>query len=145
MAMAPGSNPGRGANVQWFSIRWAAGSQSSQNQRGGSIEPSGLLRPVPGIRIRRRRHDLHRCGARRSAPVDPGQLRDKFASQGLDAAPSTAEAFTAHIRAEVPKWIRVAKVPTSRWNNPMILPSENELAALVEFDTPTICNALEVV
>src|SRR6266516_4083627 len=23
MAMAPGSNPGRGANVQWFSIRWA--------------------------------------------------------------------------------------------------------------------------
>jgi len=27
----------------------------------------------------------------------------------------------------------------------MILPSENELAALVEFDTPTICNALEVV
>ena len=27
----------------------------------------------------------------------------------------------------------------------MILPSENELAALVEFDTPTICNALELV
>jgi tripartite-type tricarboxylate transporter receptor subunit TctC len=36
-------------------------------------------------------------------------VRDKFASQGLDAAPSTAEAFTAHIRSEVPKWIRVAR------------------------------------
>ena len=27
----------------------------------------------------------------------------------------------------------------------MNLPTEGELAALVEFDTPTICNALEVV
>jgi tripartite-type tricarboxylate transporter receptor subunit TctC len=36
-------------------------------------------------------------------------VRDKFATQGLDAASSTAEEFSAHIRSEVPKWIRVAK------------------------------------
>jgi len=36
-------------------------------------------------------------------------VRDKFATQGLDAASSSAEEFSAHIRAEVPKWIRVAK------------------------------------
>ena len=35
--------------------------------------------------------------------------RDKFASQGLDAAPSTAAEFLALIRSEVPKWIRIAK------------------------------------
>ena len=37
------------------------------------------------------------------------EVRDKFATQGLDAAPSTAEEFTAHIRREVPKWDRLAK------------------------------------
>ena len=37
------------------------------------------------------------------------EVRDKFASQGLDAAPSTAAEFSALIRSEVPKWIRIAK------------------------------------
>jgi tripartite-type tricarboxylate transporter receptor subunit TctC len=37
------------------------------------------------------------------------EVRDKFASQGLDAAPSTAAEFSALIRSEVPKWIRVAR------------------------------------
>jgi tripartite-type tricarboxylate transporter receptor subunit TctC len=36
-------------------------------------------------------------------------VRDKFASQGLDAASSTPDQMTAHIRSEVEKWIRVAK------------------------------------
>ena len=36
-------------------------------------------------------------------------VREKFATQGLDAAPSTADEFTAHIRKEVPKWGRLAK------------------------------------
>ena len=37
------------------------------------------------------------------------EVREKFATQGLDAAPSTAEEFSAHIRKEVPKWARLAK------------------------------------
>ncbi len=37
------------------------------------------------------------------------EVREKFASQGLDAVPMTAGAFTAFIRTEVPKWIAVAK------------------------------------
>jgi tripartite-type tricarboxylate transporter receptor subunit TctC len=37
------------------------------------------------------------------------EVREKFALQGLDAAPSTSEQFAAHIRAEVEKWVRVAK------------------------------------
>jgi tripartite-type tricarboxylate transporter receptor subunit TctC len=37
------------------------------------------------------------------------EVREKFAAQGLDAASSTAEEFTAHIRSEVPKWARIAK------------------------------------
>jgi tripartite-type tricarboxylate transporter receptor subunit TctC len=37
------------------------------------------------------------------------EIRDKFATQGLDAAPSTAEEFSAHIRSEVAKWDRIAK------------------------------------
>jgi len=36
-------------------------------------------------------------------------VREKFATQGLEAAPSTAEEFSAHIRSEVPKWARLAK------------------------------------
>src|SRR5437016_782900 len=109
MAMAPGSNPGRGANVQWFSIRWAQVASRPKIREAAQSSLLACFGQCQVLGFRRRRHDLHQCGARRSAPVDPGQLRDKFASQGLDAAPSTAEAFTAHIRAEVPKWIRVAK------------------------------------
>ena len=37
------------------------------------------------------------------------EVRERFATQGLDAASSSAEEFSAHIRAEVAKWIRVAK------------------------------------
>jgi tripartite-type tricarboxylate transporter receptor subunit TctC len=36
-------------------------------------------------------------------------VREKFAAQGLDASPSTAAEFSALIRTEVPKWIRVAR------------------------------------
>jgi tripartite-type tricarboxylate transporter receptor subunit TctC len=36
-------------------------------------------------------------------------VRDRFATLGLDAASSTAAEFSALIRSEVPKWIRVAK------------------------------------
>ena len=37
------------------------------------------------------------------------EVRERFASQGLDAAPSTPEQFGAHIRTEIEKWARVAK------------------------------------
>jgi tripartite-type tricarboxylate transporter receptor subunit TctC len=37
------------------------------------------------------------------------EVRERFATQGLDAASSSAEQFSAHIRSEVAKWIRVAK------------------------------------
>ena len=37
------------------------------------------------------------------------EVRERFAAQGLDAAPSTPEQFGAHIRAEIEKWARIAK------------------------------------
>ena len=37
------------------------------------------------------------------------EVRERFATQGLDAASSNAKEFSAHIRSEVAKWIRVAK------------------------------------
>ena len=37
------------------------------------------------------------------------EVRERFATQGLDAAPSTPEQFGAHIRAEIEKWARIAK------------------------------------
>ena len=36
-------------------------------------------------------------------------VRERFATQGLDAAPSTPEQFGVHIRAEIEKWARIAK------------------------------------
>src|SRR3982751_5087299 len=41
--------------------------------------------------------------------------------------------------------LRAACAPSSHWSCTMDLPTAHELAVLVEFDTPTICNALEVV
>ena len=37
------------------------------------------------------------------------EVRERFASQGLDVASSTPEQFGAHIRAEIEKWGKVAK------------------------------------
>jgi tripartite-type tricarboxylate transporter receptor subunit TctC len=37
------------------------------------------------------------------------EVRERFATQGLDAAPSTPEQFGVHIRAEIEKWARIAK------------------------------------
>jgi tripartite-type tricarboxylate transporter receptor subunit TctC len=37
------------------------------------------------------------------------EVRERFATQGLDAAPSTPEQFGAHIRSEIEKWGRIAK------------------------------------
>ena len=37
------------------------------------------------------------------------EVRDKFAQQGLDAASSSADEMTAHIRTEVAKWSRIAR------------------------------------
>ena len=42
------------------------------------------------------------------AIADP-EVRARFATQGLEPAVMTADEFSAHIRAEVPKWIRIAK------------------------------------
>ena len=41
--------------------------------------------------------------------VAQADIREKFAAQGLDAASSTPEEFSAHIRSEVPKWTRIAR------------------------------------
>jgi tripartite-type tricarboxylate transporter receptor subunit TctC len=41
--------------------------------------------------------------------INSAEVREKFASQGIDAVSSTAEEFTAHIRSEVPKWKGLAK------------------------------------
>ena len=37
------------------------------------------------------------------------EVRERFSEQGLDAAPSTPEQFSAYIRAEIEKWGRLAK------------------------------------
>ena len=42
------------------------------------------------------------------------EVRERFASQGLDVASSTPEQFGAHIRAEIEKWGRVAKTANIR-------------------------------
>ena len=41
--------------------------------------------------------------------VSQPDVRERFASQGLDAAPSTPEQFATHIRSEVEKWTRLAR------------------------------------
>jgi tripartite-type tricarboxylate transporter receptor subunit TctC len=41
--------------------------------------------------------------------INSAEVREKFTAQGIDAASSTADEFTAHIRNEVPKWTRLAK------------------------------------
>jgi tripartite-type tricarboxylate transporter receptor subunit TctC len=37
------------------------------------------------------------------------EVRERFAQQGLDAAPSTPAEFAAFIRSEIAKWARVAR------------------------------------
>lgn len=37
------------------------------------------------------------------------EIREKFLTQGLDAASMTSDEFSAHIRSEVPKWTRLAR------------------------------------
>ena len=41
--------------------------------------------------------------------IAQADISEKFAAQGLDAASSTPEEFSAHIRSEVPKWTRIAR------------------------------------
>jgi len=41
--------------------------------------------------------------------LNQSDVRERFSSQGLDAAPSTPQQFAAFIRAEIEKWGRVAK------------------------------------
>ena len=41
--------------------------------------------------------------------INSAEVKEKFSSQGLDAASSTAEEFTAFIRSEIPKWTKLAK------------------------------------
>jgi tripartite-type tricarboxylate transporter receptor subunit TctC len=36
-------------------------------------------------------------------------VRSVLAAQGLDAAPTTADAFTAYVRSEIAKWAKVIK------------------------------------
>ena len=42
------------------------------------------------------------------------EVREKFASQGLDVASSTPEQFGVHIRAEIEKWGKIAKAANIR-------------------------------
>lgn len=41
--------------------------------------------------------------------INGAEVREKFASQGIDAVSSTAEEFTAYIRSEVAKWKQLAR------------------------------------
>ena len=41
--------------------------------------------------------------------LNHAEVKEKFGSAGLDAAPSTPEQFGAHIRSEIEKWGRIAK------------------------------------
>jgi tripartite-type tricarboxylate transporter receptor subunit TctC len=46
--------------------------------------------------------------ARLKALAQP-EVRERFATQGLDTTPSTPEQFGLHIRTEIEKWARIAK------------------------------------
>ena len=55
------------------------------------------------------RRDRERSPTRSLKALAQPEVRERFATQGLDAAPSTPEQFGAHIRAEIEKWARIAK------------------------------------
>ena len=41
--------------------------------------------------------------------LNSAEMKEKLASDGAEPAPSTPEAFAAHIRNEIEKWRKVAK------------------------------------
>ncbi len=59
----------------------------------GVLAPAGLPKPL-----------LARLNGELVRIVDSVELRDRFASQGVDLVSSTPEAFAALIRSEIPRW-----------------------------------------
>ncbi len=52
---------------------------------------------------------VDRLSAAVAKAINDPEVRARFATQGLDPAVMTADEFSAHIRSEVPKWMRIAK------------------------------------
>jgi tripartite-type tricarboxylate transporter receptor subunit TctC len=52
---------------------------------------------------------LARIHAEATRALNSAEMRQKLANDGADPAPSTPEAFTAHIGDEIDKWRRVAQ------------------------------------
>jgi tripartite-type tricarboxylate transporter receptor subunit TctC len=69
----------------------------------GVLAPAGLPRPL-----------LTRLNSALVRIVDTPELRDRFASQGVDLVSSTPEAFAALIRSEVPRWRVIIKQTGAR-------------------------------
>ncbi|MEO5771988.1 MAG: tripartite tricarboxylate transporter substrate-binding protein, partial [Burkholderiaceae bacterium] len=64
----------------------------------GIAVPTGTPRPI-----------VDKLSAAVAKAIADPEVRARFATQGLDPAVMSADEFSAHIRSEVPKWIRIAK------------------------------------
>ena len=80
-AIAEAGVPGYEA-VQWY----------------GFLAPAGTPQPI-----------LAQIHAEAMKALNSAEMKEKLASDGAEPAPSTPEAFAAHIRNEIEKWRKVAK------------------------------------
>src|SRR5688572_23173554 len=80
-AIAEAGVPGYDA-VQWY----------------GFLAPAGTPQPI-----------LAQIHAEAMKALNSAEMKEKLASDGAEPAPSTPEAFAAHIRNEIEKWRKVAK------------------------------------
>ncbi len=64
----------------------------------GMFVPAGTPRPI-----------IERVSDALLKTLAVPEVRERLVSQGLDVVPSTPAQFTAHVRAEIEKWNRVAK------------------------------------
>jgi len=80
-AIAEAGVPGYEA-VQWY----------------GFLAPAGTPQPI-----------LAQIHAEAMKALNSAEMKEKLASDGAEPAPSTPEAFAAHIRNEIDKWRKVAK------------------------------------
>ncbi len=71
----------------------------------GVIAPAGTPRPV-----------IDRLHREVTAVLNAREVRDQLAAQGIEAAPSTPEEFTAYIRSESVKWSKVIRAASLKAN-----------------------------
>ncbi len=64
----------------------------------GFLAPAGTPQPI-----------LAQIHAEATKALNSAEMKEKLASDGAEPAPSTPEAFAAHIRNEIEKWRKVAK------------------------------------